>query len=87
LLSWRLTAAYPAPYDGIVPFLIDWGTSRHPAGSGLPSVELVDFGASHPRADEVNAVLGALGVGLRVVVGEAGLRASVAGVGGTCSLR
>lgn len=87
LLSWRLTSAYPAPYDGIVPFLIDWGTSRHPAGSGLPSVELVDFGATHPRPDEVNAVLEALEVGLRVVAGEPGLQATVAGPGGTYSLR
>ncbi len=87
LLSWRLTSAYPAPYDGIVPFLIDWGTSRHPAGSGLPSVELVDFGATHPRPDEVNAVLEALEVGLRVVAGEPGLQATVAGPGGSYSLR
>ena len=87
LLSWRLTATYPAPYDGIVPFLIDWGTSRHPAESGLPAVELVDFGATHPRADEVNAVLEALHIGLRVVAGEPGLQATVAGPGGTYSLR
>ncbi|TCC07693.1 VOC family protein [Kribbella soli] len=87
LLSWRLTSTYPAPYDGIVPFLIDWGTSRHPAGSGLPSVELVDFGATHPRPNEVNAVLEALEVDLRVAVGEPGLQATVAGPGGTYSLR
>lgn len=87
LLSWRLTSADPAPYDGIVPFLIDWGTSAHPAESGLPSVELVDFGATHPRADEVNAVLETLEVDLRVVAGEPGLRATVAGPGGTYSLR
>jgi hypothetical protein len=87
LLSWRLTSAEPAPYDGVVPFLIDWGSSRHPAESGLPSVELVDFGATHPRADEVNAVLEALDVGLTVVVGEPGLQATVAGPGGSYSLR
>ncbi len=87
LLSWRLTSADPAPYDGIVPFLIDWGTSRHPAESGLPSVELVDFGATHPRADEVNAVLEALDVGLKAVTGEPGLQATVAGPGGSYSLR
>ena len=87
LLSWRLTATYPPPYDGIVPFLIDWGTSSHPAGSGLPSMELVDFGATHPRPDEVNAVLEALHTDLRVAAGEPGLRATVAGPGGTYSLR
>ncbi|TCC32712.1 VOC family protein [Kribbella speibonae] len=87
LLRWRLTSIYQAPYDGIVPFLIDWGTSSHPAGSGLPSVELVDFGATHPRPDEVNAVLEALHADLRVAAGEPGLRATVAGPGGTYSLR
>jgi hypothetical protein len=79
--------ADPESYDGIVPFLIDWGTSRHPAESGLPSVELVGFAATHPRPDEVNAVLEALEVGLRAVPGEPGLQATVAGPGGTYSLR
>jgi Glyoxalase-like domain len=87
LLSWRLATTYPAPYDGIVPFLIDWGTSRHPAGSGLPSVELLEFGATHPRPDEVSAVLAALDVGLPVASGEPGLHATVRGPGGTCLLR
>jgi hypothetical protein len=86
VLSWRLATVYPAPYDGIVPFLIDWGTSRHPAASGLPAVVLVEFGATHPRAEEVSAVLDACDVSLPVVAGEAGLRAVVAGPGGTCVL-
>jgi catechol 2,3-dioxygenase-like lactoylglutathione lyase family enzyme len=86
-LRWRLATQHPAPYDGIVPFLIDWGTSRHPAGAGLPSVELLEFGATHPRPDEVSAVLEALDVSLPVVSGEPGLRATVRGPGGTCLLR
>jgi hypothetical protein len=87
VLTWRLALAHPAPYDGIVPFLIDWGSSRHPAGSGLPSVELVEFGATYPRPDDVNAVLDALEIALPVGVGEAALRAVVAGPGGSYSLR
>ncbi len=87
VLSWRLATTYPAPYDGIVPFLIDWGTSRHPAGSGVPSVELLEFGATHPRPDEVSAVLEALEVSLPVSSGEPGLHATVRGPGGTCLLR
>ena len=46
VLSWRLATVYPAPYDGIVPFLIDWGTSRHPAASGLPTAS---WSSSEPR--------------------------------------
>ena len=87
VLNWRLTIARPAPYDGIVPFLIDWGTSRHPAASGLPEAELVEFSATHPRAAEVSAVLAALNVELPVSAGEPGLQAVIAGPGGTCSLR
>jgi catechol 2,3-dioxygenase-like lactoylglutathione lyase family enzyme len=87
VLNWRLATRHPAPYDGIVPFLIDWGTSRHPAESGLPSVELLEFGATYPRPDEVTAVLKALDVRLQVVAGEPGLQATVAGPGGSYSLR
>jgi hypothetical protein len=87
VLRWRLATRYPAPYDGIVPFLIDWGSSRHPAASGLPSVELLEFGATYPRPGEVTAVLEALDVSLQVVAGEPGLQATVAGPGGTYSLR
>jgi hypothetical protein len=87
VLSWRLSMVDPAPYDGIVPFLIDWGTSRHPAASGLRSVDLLDFAATHPQPDKVTAVLEALQVSLRVVAGEPGLQATVAGPGGTYSLR
>jgi catechol 2,3-dioxygenase-like lactoylglutathione lyase family enzyme len=86
VLSWRLATKHPAPYDGIVPFLIDWGTSRHPAGSGLPSVELLEFGATYPRLDQVSAVLEALEVALPLASGEPGLHATVGGPGGTYSL-
>jgi hypothetical protein len=79
--------AYPPPNDGIVPFLIDWGTSRHPAGSGLPAAELVEFGATYPRPADVIAVLDALQVTLPVAAGEPGLRAVVAGPDGSYSLR
>ena len=87
VLSWRLTAAESLPYDGIVPFLIDWGTSRHPAASGLPAAELVECRGTHPRPAEVSAVLDALGADLPVSAGEPGLQAVIAGPGGTCSLR
>ena len=87
VLSWRLALADPPPYDGIVPFVIDWGSSRHPAASGLPSAELVEFGATYPRPGDVGAVLDALDVSLPVAAGEAGLRAVVAGPGGSYALR
>jgi hypothetical protein len=62
-LSWRLAAPHPAPFDGITPFLIDWGTTAHPAGvAGLPALGLRGLGATHPDPDGVRAVLDAPGL-------------------------
>ncbi|MDX2972087.1 VOC family protein [Kribbella solani] len=86
-LNWRIAAAEPAPYDGLVPFLLDWGTTRHPAESGLPTVELLDFRATHPRPAEVAGVLAALGVSLLIEPGKTTLEATVAGPAGTYLMR
>jgi Glyoxalase-like domain len=78
LLRWRLTV----PYDTVVPFLIDWGRTPHPARH-LPVVPLTSFAAAHPEPDGVRRRLAALGVELEVRQGEAGLTAVV---GGTTTL-
>jgi Glyoxalase-like domain len=64
-LSWRLTAA-----RGLVPFLIDWGTTRHPAARGLPTVELSTFALLHPDPVTVQGPIDALGVPLLVEQGS-----------------
>jgi hypothetical protein len=66
LLQWRLTVADPPAYDGLVPFLIDWGTTTHPASTDLPQAELATFTATHPRPDEVRHALALLGADLLV---------------------
>lgn len=81
LLSWRLTSVRPAPFDGVVPFLIDWGSSPHPAAAGLPGVELLSFTATHPDPAGVAAVLEALGVTLPLSAGAPALSAEVRGAG------
>jgi catechol 2,3-dioxygenase-like lactoylglutathione lyase family enzyme len=86
LLRWRLTSTHPAPFDGVVPFLIDWGSTRHPAAAGLPSVELLSFSATHPDPPGVAAVLDALGVSLPVGSGQAALSAEVRGPAGSLVL-
>lgn len=76
VLAWRLTRRYPLPHDGLVPFLIDWGTTVHPTTSGLPEVELVSFHAEHPDAAAVGRDLAAVGARLEVRTGpKAGLHA------------
>ncbi len=78
LLEWRLATTWPAPLDGIVPFLIDWGATPHPAADpDLPAVTLVALFATHPDPPAVHRVLGSLGVELRVEAGRAGLIAIV----------
>ncbi len=60
-LRWRLT-----PSRGVVPFLIDWGSTPHPTTRDLPQVTLEAFTLSHPEPDPVRAQLAALGVALPV---------------------
>ncbi|HEV7206544.1 MAG TPA: VOC family protein [Jatrophihabitans sp.] len=80
LLEWRLTP--PALDDGmgLVPFLIDWGTTPHPTTRDLPSVPLLEWRAEHPEPERVRAALTALGVELDVIQGPR--PALVAVVGG-----
>jgi hypothetical protein len=87
LLSWRLTASSLDGGDGLVPFLIHWGTTPHPTTRDLPSIELIEFGARHPEPDTVRPALRALGADLAVELGElAALTAVVAGVDGAVSI-
>ncbi|MCO1660502.1 VOC family protein [Pseudonocardia sp. S2-4] len=75
LLEWRLAAPHPPPFDGVTPFLIDWGATAHPAASGLPAAALRGLRATHPDPEAVGAVLGALGLRLDVAAGPPGLAA------------
>jgi catechol 2,3-dioxygenase-like lactoylglutathione lyase family enzyme len=74
LLRWRLTF----PYEPVVPFLIDWGRTPHPARRP-PVVPLTGFTGSHPEPALVGARLAALGVELEVHEGEPGLTAVLGG--------
>jgi catechol 2,3-dioxygenase-like lactoylglutathione lyase family enzyme len=78
LLRWRLTF----PYEPVVPFLIDWGRTPHPARR-LPVVPLTAFAGTHPEPADVRTRLAALGVELEVREGRQGL---VAVLGGSTTL-
>ncbi|GAA2824716.1 VOC family protein [Nonomuraea rubra] len=76
LLEWRLTRWKDPAEVEPVPFLIDWGGTRHPADSDLPLVDLIAFSAAHPHPDALRRDLAALGVRLDVADGpEPALRA------------
>jgi hypothetical protein len=72
LLSWRVTEGY----DTVVPFLIDWGTTPHPARD-LPAVPLTAFYAHHPKPAEPLSRLAAIGAELDVRQGKPSLTAIV----------
>lgn len=78
LLSWRVSTPPEYLYDGLVPFLIDWGTTPHPTTT-LPTVELVRLHASHPQADELREVLTVLSTSLDLSTGPAALTATFRG--------
>lgn len=53
-LSWRL--AVPPDlreFGGLVPFLIDWGDSPHPAATVTRGLRLVSFTGFHPDVAKV----------------------------------
>lgn len=59
VLSWQLT--FPAmAHDGVIPFLIDWGDTTHPATSAPRGPDLTALGGYTTDARRANQILGAL---------------------------
>lgn len=86
-LSWRLTDVDAGRADGVIPFLIDWLDSPHPAAGLPPGCTLVSLHAVHPRATTVRRQLEALGIELRVEAGaDVGLIAMLHGPRGLVAL-
>ncbi|MFH0516029.1 VOC family protein [Streptomyces sp. M41] len=77
LLRWRLTDGDDAHPSGLVPFLIDWGTSVHPTATGLPTTPLLSLSASAPDPDEIRPLLSALGTDLHLTPGPVGISFTV----------
>jgi hypothetical protein len=75
LLTWRVTNRH----DAVVPFLIDWGNTPHPARD-LPVVPLTAFYARHPAPAERLRRLAAIGAELDVRQGNPGLTAVIGDV-------
>jgi hypothetical protein len=71
------------PADGVVPFLIDWGTTAHPSSGPLPVLPLLSLAAEHPDPGRVRDRLAALDVDLPVRTGaEARLVVQLRGADG-----
>jgi len=70
-LFWRFTDPASVVYDGVVPFLIDWGTSPHPAVTAPEGGALVSLRAEHPDPSPVDRCLKVLEVEMAVARGRA----------------
>jgi hypothetical protein len=69
LLEWRYTDPTRLVAGGVAPFLIDWGTSAHPAESAARGLTLIALRAEHPDPARATRLLDAVGVSLPVVPG------------------
>jgi hypothetical protein len=69
-LVWRFTDPATVVCDGIVPFLIDWGTSPHPAVTAPDGGELVVLRAEHPDPLSVERCLRVLDLDIEVARSE-----------------
>lgn len=88
LLSWRLSLPRFDTLGGIVPFVIDWGDSPHPAATAAQGLSLASMHGVHPSPERPRSALASLGFDLEVRDGpQAGLSVRVSGPGGVVPLR
>lgn len=65
-LQWRFTDPTVVVAGGLVPFLIDWGTSPHPALAAPQGATILDLRAEHPDPLLVERYLRVIGVEMQV---------------------
>lgn len=83
LLEWRLTRPLFAEESGVIPFLIDWGSTPTPAETVRAAAALDDFLVAHPDPDWVRQRYAALGTDLPVArADQPSLSLTVSGPGG-----
>lgn len=76
VLEWVLTDPSVRHLDGLVPILIDWGDSPHPASSAPSGCSLLALELRHPDPGPLVEVLAAIGLSVTVVKAPVpGLRA------------
>jgi len=64
-LAWRITSNAQAA--GVIPFLISWGDTPHPAASASPGLRLESLHIEHPDPDSITAALRVLGTTVPVI--------------------
>lgn len=86
-LQWVLTDPHVRHFDGVLPFLIDWLDSPHPARYAPGGVRLLRLTGAHPAGRTLEGALSALGVDLEIArAPEPALRATLEGPVGRVEL-
>ncbi len=70
-LDWRLTFPDELDGDGLVPFLIDWGSTPHPSITAPQGCTLLSLRGEHPQPELIRPLLQSLEVDLDVAWGLA----------------
>lgn len=69
VISWMLTEPMKGPDGGVLPFLIDWEDSDHPAESLPQKCRLLQLEARHPEPTLIKKQLQVLGLEIPVELG------------------
>ncbi|MDS1268802.1 VOC family protein [Lipingzhangella sp. LS1_29] len=82
LLQWSLTDPRSAQPGGLVPFLIDWGDTRHPSEDLEPQATVEHLHLSAPDPAPAQRALRALGISEQVDTGALGMTVTLRTPGG-----
>jgi hypothetical protein len=86
VLRWRMTRNTAA--GGLIPFLISWGDTEHPATSAPRGLSLEAFHLEHPDPPSLGPLLTALGADVHIrPTAAAALIARLSGPNGSNVLR
>jgi len=87
-LRWKVTSPRASRREGVLPFLMEWGTPEHPSSTLVPAAQLISLRAEHPDAEAVIEELVVLGVDLPVrLAPRPALVATLRTAGGVVELR
>lgn len=67
VVSWQATDPYAMPFDGALPFLINWGETPHPSTMTPVGGQFEQLVIEHPQAESVRSGLSVLGLNLEVI--------------------
>ena len=88
VLRWMVTNPRVRIGDGLVPFFIHWGDTKHPAIHATGGVTLEGFTATHPNPETVRPILKKLDIALPIARGDSpALKATLQGPNGTVVLQ